>query len=62
MGLIDEIRNRRDSWMSRFEEQRVFTEPYDHEFEKANTEKIEDQIKRNCKMVGNFPRREKSSR
>ncbi len=61
MGLVDEIRNRRDSWMRRFEEQRVFTEPYDHEFEKENAEKIEERIKKNREMVGNFPIKEKSS-
>ncbi len=54
MGLVDEIRNRRDSWIRRFEEHRVAEESYDHEFERQNARKIEEEIKRNREMVGNF--------
>ena len=61
MGLVDEIRNRRDSWSRRLEEQRVSQEPYDHEFEKRNTRRIEEEIKKNRKMVGKFPPVEKPS-
>ena len=42
MGLVDEIRNRRDSWSRRLEEQRASQEPYDHEFEKRNVDRIEE--------------------
>lgn len=61
MGLVDEIRNRRDSWSRRLEEQRVFQEPYDHEFEKRNSQRIEEEIKRNREKVGKFPTVEKLS-
>ena len=61
MGLVDDIRNRRDSWGRRLEEQRVSQEPYDHEFEKRNVRKIEEEIKKNREMVGKFPIAEKLS-
>ncbi len=61
MGLVDEIRNRRDSWSQRLEEQRVSQKPYDHEFEKRNAKKIEKEIKKNRDMVGKFPPVEKLS-
>ncbi len=61
MGLVDEIRDRRDSWGRRLEEQRASQEPYDHEFEKRNARKIEEQIRRNQEMVGKFPLPEKQS-
>ena len=54
MGLVDEIRDRRDSWGRRLEEQRVSQEPYNHEFEKQNAARIEQEIKRNREMVGKF--------
>ncbi len=48
MGLIDEIRNRRDSWTARFEEHRK-----DIDDENGNTRDLEDEeIMRNRKMVG----------
>lgn len=59
MGLVDEIRDRRDSWSRRLEEQRVSREPYDHEFEKRNARRIEEQIRRNREMVGKLPLPEK---
>ena len=61
MGLVDDIRNSRDSWSRRLEEQRVSQEPYDHEFEKRNARKIEEEIKKNREMVGKFPTVEKVS-
>ena len=54
MGLIDEIRRNRDSWTQRFEEHRI-EEEYDHEFEKNNTEKIEQEIMKKRQSVGVFP-------
>ena len=57
MGLIDKVRDSRDSWLVRFEEHRT-EEEYDHEYEKANAEKIEEQIRKNCEMVGVFPRKD----
>ena len=57
MGLIDKVRESRDSWLVRFEEHRI-EEEYDHEYEKANAEKIEEQIRKNCEMVGVFPRKD----
>lgn len=62
MGLVDEIRNRRDSWSRRLEEQRASQEPYDHEFEKGNARKIEEEIKKNREMVGKFPLLEEQSK
>ena len=41
MGLIDKVRDSRDSWLVRFEEHRM-EEEYDHEYEKLNAEKIEE--------------------
>jgi hypothetical protein len=61
MGLVDEIRDRRDSWSRRLEEQRASQEPYDHEFEKRNALRIEEEIRKNCEMVGKFPLLEKQS-
>ena len=54
MGLIDEVRDRKDSWNTRYEEHRTEKEEYDHKFEKQNQQKIEEQIKENCEKVGNF--------
>jgi len=53
MGLIDDIRKRRDSWTKRFEEHRD-EEEYDYEFEKNNAEKVAEEIKRNRENVGVF--------
>ncbi len=62
MGLVDEIRNRRDSWSRRLEEQRASQEPYDHEFEKRNVDRIEEEIRKNREMVGKFPLLDKQSK
>ena len=57
MGLIDEIRNRRDSWMSRFEEHRK-----DIDDENEDVVDIEDEeIMRNRKMVGILPTEKKAN-
>lgn len=44
------------------EEQRAFEEPYDHEFEKGNARRIEEEIKKNREMVGKFPLLEEQSK
>ena len=54
MGLIDEIRKKRDSWIKRFEEQRIEEEEYDFEYEIQNKSKIEEEILNNRKKVGVF--------
>ena len=54
MGLIDDARERRDSWNKRYEEHRTETEEYDHRFEKENEEAIQRKIKENCEKVGKF--------
>ena len=54
MGLIDEVRKRRDSWDHRFEEHRAEEQEYDHEYEKANAQNIKKQIELNCSRVGKF--------
>ena len=57
MGLIDDIRKRRDSWTKRFEEHRD-EEEYDHEYEKNNADKVTEEIKRKRESVGIFPEKE----
>jgi hypothetical protein len=59
MGLIDDIRKRRDSWMGRFEEHRQDEgEEEEEEYSKIDREKEEEEILRNRKMVGVFPRKD----
>jgi hypothetical protein len=55
MGLIDDIRKKRDSWMGRFEEHRQDEE---EEYPEIDTEKEKEEILRRRKMVGVFPRKE----
>jgi hypothetical protein len=57
MALIDKVRDSRDSWLVRYEEHR-FEEEYDHEYQKQNAEKIEEQIKKKCENFGVFPRKD----
>jgi hypothetical protein len=52
MGLIDDTRKRRDSWIKRFEEMRQ-EEEWDHE--NVDTEAEEKRIMENRKKVGVFP-------
>ncbi|MGI9535152.1 MAG: hypothetical protein ACR2NW_09390 [Thermodesulfobacteriota bacterium] len=59
MGLIDNIRKSRDSWTKRFEEHRD-EEEFDHENEKSNSKKIEEEIQRNREKVGVFSKIEKT--
>ncbi len=54
MGLLDEVRDSKDSWNVRYEEHRAEKEDYDHKFEEQNRAKIEEQIKKNCDKVGKF--------
>jgi len=58
MGLIDDVRKKRDSWISRFEEQRQ--DDYDENYimsEGKNLGLSEDQIKKNLEMVGKFEKK-----
>ena len=61
MGLVDEIRNGRDSWTRRLEEQRAREEDYDHESEERNAVRIAEEIEKNRSMVGKFPRKKEAS-
>jgi hypothetical protein len=57
MGLIDDIRKKKDSWMARFEEHRQDKdEPGD--YSSVDREREEEEILKNQKMVGVFPRKE----
>lgn len=53
MGLIDDTRKRRDSWITRFEEQRQEEE---YEPDTRSPEVIQKEIEENCKRVGVFPK------
>lgn len=55
MGLIDDTRKRRDSWIVRFEEQRQEEE---YEPDTRSAEAIEKEIEENRKRVGVFPKLE----
>ena len=54
MGLIDDLRKRKDSWMARFEEHRQ--ERNDDE-DLVSHENEEEEIKIRRKMVGIFPKK-----
>ncbi len=56
MGLVDDTRKRRDSWIKRFEEQRQEEEGSP---EKGDPEAEEKRILENRKNVGVFPPRPK---
>ncbi len=56
MGLIDDIREKRDPWMGRFEEHRKNED--EEECSRIDREKEEEEILRRRKMVGMFPREE----
>lgn len=53
MGLIDDTRKRRDSWIMRFEEMRQEEE---YEPDKRSPEEVDKEIQENCSKVGVFPR------
>jgi hypothetical protein len=60
MGLIDDVRKRRDSWVKRFEEHRQEDE---HAHENLDPEEEEKRIRGNLKRVGVFTiKGEKSKR
>ncbi len=57
MGLIDEIRKRRDSWTARLEEHRK--EPEDNDARNPDgTVNTDDLIQKNRSQVGNFLNKE----
>jgi hypothetical protein len=56
MGLIDDVRKKRDSWMGRLEEHRQ-DEGEEGEYSEIDREKEEAEILKNRKMVGVFPRK-----
>ena len=53
MGLIDDLRKRRDSWIARFEEHR---QERNEEEDLVSHENEEEEIKMRRKMVGIFPK------
>ncbi len=58
MGLIDDVRKKRDSWIGRLEEQRQ--EDYqatDKTFDNSDSELSEEDIKRNLERVGKFDKK-----
>ena len=57
MGLIDDVRKRRDSWAKRYEEHRI-EEEYDFEYHSRNAQKLEKEIEENKKKVGVFSPKE----
>lgn len=56
MGLIDEVRKKRDSWTRRFEEQRQ--DDYGSEEDENSSDEMENQkrIEENRRRVGKFDR------
>ncbi|MGE5443945.1 MAG: hypothetical protein ACM3SR_04995 [Ignavibacteriales bacterium] len=57
MGLIDDVRKKRDSWMGRLEEHRQ-DEDEEGEYSEIDKEKEEVEILKNRKMVGVFQRKD----
>jgi hypothetical protein len=57
MGLIDDIRKKRDSWTARLEEHRKDPEEGDVR-NSDGTENIDDLILKNRSKVGNYPKKE----
>lgn len=58
MGLIDEIRKKRNSWMGRLEEHRQDEGEYEDD-SMINSEKEEEEILRKRRMVGVFTIKER---
>lgn len=56
MGLIDDMRKKRDSWTARLEEHRK--EPEEEGGNSDGTDKIDELILKNRSNVGNFPKKE----
>ncbi len=59
MGLIDDVRKRRDSWVKRFEEHRQEEEVA---YENLDPEAEQKRIMENRKKVGIFPKKPKNKR
>ncbi len=57
MGLIDDVRKKKDSWMARFEEHRQDKDESDDRFS-LDIEKEEEEILMRRKMVGVFSEKE----
>ena len=57
MGLIDEVRKKKDSWMARFEEHR---QDEGEEERSVDRGKEKEEILENRKMVGIFPKKEET--
>ncbi len=57
MGLIDEIRKKRDSWMARFEEHRQ-DEGESGDDSMIHNQKEEEEIAQKRRMVGVFTKKE----
>ena len=57
MGLIDDIRKKKDSWMVRFEEHRQ-DEDEEEESTDISEEKKEEEVMKNRQMIGVFPKKE----
>ncbi|MEQ9619084.1 MAG: hypothetical protein RIG61_07920 [Deltaproteobacteria bacterium] len=55
MGLVDDVRKRRDSWIKRFEEHRQ--EEYETD-SNTDPEKEEKRIMENRRKVGVFPKKD----
>ena len=56
MSLINKIREKRDSWLVRFEEQRQ--REVDSEYRVIDREKENEEIKKNRAKVGVFPKKD----
>lgn len=56
MSLINKIREKRDSWLVRFEEQRQREDYSEHQV--IDREKENEQIAKNRAKVGVFPKKE----
>jgi hypothetical protein len=56
MGLIDEIRKKRDSWTARLEEHRREPEEKDGD-NSDDADDVDELILKNRSKVGNFPKR-----
>ena len=52
MGLVDKVRDQRDSWIKRFEEQRQVDT--DGEFDNLSDEEQDEIIRQNREKVGKF--------
>jgi len=52
MGLVDKVRDQRDSWIKRFEEQRQVDT--DSEFDNLSDDEQDEIIKQNREKVGKF--------